>query len=78
MPRERDQAWRELGDALETLGRQVGSAVGAMGGALLAPEVREQALRASRAFADAVQASVPGFAADSGRGRKRASKRHDR
>jgi len=108
MPRDTDEAWREVGrhvgdlssrihehyrrqfeergrpaeetghgvaDTLETLSRQVGSAFDAIGEALHDQTVREEALRASRAFADAVEASVAGLGGEVKKASGRTSKR---
>jgi len=104
MPRERDEAWREVGrhvgelgsrirehyehqvdrrdqpltqareavaDALEGVVRRVGDVFDAFSEAVRDPQVREQAVRASRALADAIELS----ATDLGDGMKQAGKR---
>ncbi len=111
MPREIDEAWREVGrhveelgariqehfrsqerergeppapagqpvaDALEALSRQLGSAVGAMGEAFHDRVVRERAVQASRAFADAVEASMNDVSRRMKKARKAGARRHDR
>jgi hypothetical protein len=110
MPKDADEAWREVGrhvgdlgsrihdhyrhqveerehpagetahgvaDVLETLSRQVESAFEALGQAFHDQTVREEALRASRAFADAVEASVAGLGDEVKKASRRTSKRHD-
>ena len=53
-----ERTGQAVADALKMLSRQLGSAVDAMGEAFHDRVVRERALQASRAFADAVEASV--------------------
>jgi len=67
-----------VSDALETLSRQVGSAFDAIGEVFHDQTVREEALRASRAFADAVEASVAGLGGEVKKAGARASKRPKR
>ncbi|MGD1034295.1 MAG: hypothetical protein ABR977_07670 [Candidatus Dormibacteria bacterium] len=111
MPREIDEAWREVGrhveelgsriqehfreqarergqpaapagqpvaDAFEALSRQLGSAVGAMGEAFHDQVVRERAIQASRAFADAVEASMNDVSRRVKKARKGGARRRDR
>ena len=73
-----EQTGQVVADALETLSRQVRSAFDAMGEAFHDQVVREQALQASRAFAEAVEASVAGLGDTVATTRKRKAKRHDR
>jgi len=65
------QAREAAADALEGVVRRVGDAFEALSDAVHDPKVREQALRASRALADAIEASVT----DLGDGMKQAGKR---
>jgi hypothetical protein len=67
-----------VSDALEVLSRQIGSAVDAMGEAFRDQEVREHALRASRAFADAVEVSVADLSERATGARRHKGKRRDR
>ena len=111
MPREIDEAWREVGrhveelgsriqehfrhqmqergeppapagqplaDVLEALSRQLGSAVGAVGEAFHDQVVRERAFQASRAFADAVEASMTDVSGRMKKPRKGGARRRDR
>jgi len=111
MPRDADQAWREVGqhvgelgsrihdhyrhqyeergrpveesghgmaEALEALSRQVGSAFDALAEVVHDQKVREEALQASRAFADAVEASVAGLSHEARKAGGRGSRRRDR
>jgi hypothetical protein len=64
-----------VAEALETLTRQVGSAFDALGEAFHDQAVREEALRASRAFGDAVEASVSGLGGEVKKATRRSSKR---
>jgi hypothetical protein len=73
-----DQTGRGMADALEALSRQVGSAFDTLGQTLRDETVREQALRASRAFADAVEASVADLGGRVRKGDPRSSGRRDR
>ena len=74
-PEETRQA---VADAMETLGRQVGSAFDAMGEAFHDPTVREKAVLASRAFADAVEASMADLGEEARQVRERMGRRRDR
>jgi hypothetical protein len=106
MPRDRDEAWHEVGrnaaelgsrlrehyraqqgadpgrppieTALEAMSRQARIAFEATAQALRDQEVRDQALRMSRAIADAVEVSVASFSGDVKQARKRAPKHRDR
>jgi hypothetical protein len=107
MPRERDEAWHEVGrhaaelgsqlrehyrsqqgadtssrppveTALEVMSRQARIALEATAQALRDQEVRDQALRTSRAITDAVEASVASLGGEVKQPRRRAPKRRDR
>jgi hypothetical protein len=106
MPRDRDEAWQEVGrhaaelgsrirehyrsqpganpsrrpveTALEAMSRQARIALEAAGEVLRDQEVRDQALRTSRALADAVEASVASLGGEVKQARRRAPKRRDR
>ena len=106
MPRDRDEAWHEVGrnaaelgsrlrehyrsqqgaetsrppieTALEAMGRQARIAVEATAQALRDQEVRDHALRMSRAIADAVEVSVASLSGEVKQARKHAPKRRDR
>jgi hypothetical protein len=106
MPRDRDEAWHEVGrnaaelgsrlrehyraqhdadtsrppieTALEAMGRQARIAVEATAQALRDQEVRDHALRMSRAIADAVEVSVASLSGEVKQTRRRAPKRKDR
>ncbi|HXZ98838.1 MAG TPA: hypothetical protein VEK76_00665 [Candidatus Binatia bacterium] len=72
-----EETGRAVSDALEVLGRQIGSAFDALGEALHDHMVREQAVRASRAFADAVEASMADLSGEV-RQRRDRKRRRDR
>src|ERR1019366_6372494 len=106
MPREREEAWHEVGrhaaelgsqlrepyraqqgadtsmppieSALEAMSRQARIALEATAQALRDQQVRDQALRTSRAIADAVEVSVASLSGEVKQARKRAPKRRDR
>jgi hypothetical protein len=106
MPRERDEAWHEVGrqaaelgsqlrehyrsqqgadtsrppieSALEAMSRQARIALEATAQALRDQQVRDQALRTSRAIADAVEVSVASLSGEVKQARRRAPKRRDR
>jgi hypothetical protein len=106
MPRDRDEAWHEVGrhaselgsrlrehyraqqgadtsrppieTALEAMSRQARIALEATAQALRDQEVRDEALRMSRAIADAVEVSVASLSGEVKQARKRAPKRKDR
>ena len=96
MPRERDEAWHEVGRHAAELGSQlrehyrsqqgadtsrppIESALEAMSRqARIALEATAQALRTSRAIADAVEMSVASLSGEVKQARKRAPKRRDR
>jgi hypothetical protein len=106
MPRDRDEAWHEVGrnaaelgsrlrehyraqhdadtsrppieTALEAMSRQARIAVEATAQALRDQEVRDHALRMSRAIADAVEVSVASLSGEVKQTRRRAPKRKDR
>ncbi len=105
MPRDRDEAWQEVGrhaaelgsrlrehyraqqgadtrppieTALEALSRQGRIALEAAAQALRDQEVRDQALRTSRALADAVEASVASLGGEVKQARRRAPKKRNR
>ncbi|MGA8016871.1 MAG: hypothetical protein WCB85_13230 [Candidatus Dormiibacterota bacterium] len=68
---------RDLADAVEVMARQVGSAFETMGEAFHDRIVREQAVRASRAFADAVEASMSDLGDEVKQARERIRHRRD-
>lgn len=106
MPRDREDAWQEVGrhagelgarlrehyeaqrsverprppveSALEAMSRQARIAVEATAQALRDQEVRDQALRTSRALADAVEVSFASLRGEVKQARKRPPKRRDR
>lgn len=106
MPRDRDEAWLEVGRragelgsrlrqhyeaqrsverprppvelALEAMSRQARIALEAAAEALRDQELRDQALRTSRAIADAVEVSVASLSGEVKQARRRAPKRRDR
>jgi hypothetical protein len=106
MPRDRDEAWHEVGrhaaelgsrvrehyrsqqgadttrppveTALEAMSRQARIALEATAQALRDQEVRDQALRTSRAIADAIEVSVASLGGEVKQPRRRAPKRRDR
>ncbi|MGA2282777.1 MAG: hypothetical protein ABSH07_03725 [Candidatus Dormibacteria bacterium] len=73
-----ERTGQAMSDALEMLSRQIGSAVDAMGEAFRDQVVREHALQASRAFADAVEVSVADLSGRVRKARKRSPRRRDR
>ena len=106
MPRDRDEAWQEVGrhaaelgsrlrehyraqqgantarppieTALEAMSRQARIALEAMAQALRDQEVREEALRTSRAVADAFEVSVASLGGEVKQARRRAPKKRNR
>jgi len=72
-----EETRRAMAESMEALGHQLSSALDAMGEAFRDPVVREQAVRASRAFADAVEASMSDLGGEVRQARDRIRSRHD-
>jgi hypothetical protein len=67
-----------VSDSLEVLGLQLSGAMDAVGEAFHDPMVRDQAVRASRAFADAVEASLSDVGSEVKQAGGRIRQRRDR